>query len=342
MKTLTDWFNTINEKDLHPSQLIRQLAQQLDISDSPLYRTGLRIGYEADKGSKEVASYHNYIHTSEAMASMYEMASVEFKDIPQQEVERLGLSRKEELVFLAVTVMAAHDLYHDGKDKAVTNPSKELEAQSARAATAIAFQEGVSRPIIDTLQRAIEATIVDPDLNDITHTAYHANRHDAVAAISQMATESDLAASISPTWGPTKGELLANEVEQAGNTSLAAGLRSFNGRKFFLENICEIHSVSGKALGLEEARQQQVKAMEKVQQSLSPTLCQLQDQMFKLQQAKDLSSPEMKELQIKLRQDIQLEIKNIQSEHGTPSMLKQVESKISTIGHHNDGSLAMS
>ena len=219
MKTLTDWFNAINEHDLHPSQLIQQLAQQLNISDSPLYRTGLRIGYEADKGSKEVSSYHNYIHTSEAMASMYEMASIEFKDIPPLEVERLGLSRKEELVFLAVTVMAAHDLYHDGKDKAVTNPSKELEAQSARAATAIAFQEGVSRPIIDTLQRAIEATIVDPDLNDMTHTAYHANRHDAVAAISQMATESDLAASISPTWGPTKGELLAHEVEKAGNTA---------------------------------------------------------------------------------------------------------------------------
>lgn len=291
MDKLNTWFDQINAQDLHPSQLLEILISKQGTSVSPsLIAAGRAIAVEADKDVS--GAYHNYIHTSEAMASMYELATIEFANASPDTLAAAGVNSKEELILLAVITMAGHDLKHDGRASALENPSTDLEERSAAASYQLCDANHLNPKTSDIIKYGIEGTIVNKQVSDRNINNYETNPSDPKNAIAQLATEADLAASISMKHGVAKGALLSEEVRNSGNEGLAKGLASFNGRKFFLENLCHMKSHASQAIGLEQERFLQVTAMSMAQEQLSQAATALSFQIDSLKRGFDVLGPD--------------------------------------------------
>ena len=260
MQEMHNWFDQINTKDIHPSQLFDYIASALDISPSnPLHIAGTSISKLADNDT--AAAYHNYIHTSEAMAAMYELASAEFKNVSNETIQSASVKTKQELILAAVITMAGHDVLHDGLSERIAPPgstdeykniqANRLEIQSANKLNELCKSAGVEQNTIAVMTAAIQGTAVkNTNLSLQNRLNYKENPDLAINAIAQLATEADLAASISHIYGPPKGELLATEATNAENHALATGLVSTKGREWFLKNACHLLSTGSKETGL--------------------------------------------------------------------------------------------
>lgn len=326
MDKIHTWFEYINTNDVKPSSLFKQILNEQGLSlHTSLANAGLNIAFEADKDSKEKASYHNYIHTAEAMASMYEMAKIEFENVSDETLKLAGVSSKNELIVLAVATMAGHDLYHDGKDKALVNPTTDLEAKSAHASRKLADSNNLDYKAAELIKYSIQATQVDESISNKNIENYKRAPNNPIYAIAQMATEADLAGSISSKFGVQKGLMLSDEVRKAGNENMALGLASFNGRKFFLESLCKIHSKGGLASGLESERLAQVISMNLTQETFSPALKELRQSQAALSSkaVSDLlgEDPCHASLKQKTNDAITAECRAIQTNIGTEKLL---------------------
>lgn len=343
MDKLNTWFDQINAEDLHPSQLLETLLAKHSSSNiaPSIIAAGRAIAAEADKDVS--GAYHNYIHTSEAMASMYELASIEFAHASPDTLEAAGVNTKEELIVLAVITMAGHDLQHDGRASALENPSTNLEEISAAASHQLCNANNLNQKTSDIIKYGIEGTIVNKQVSDRNINNYETNPSDPKNAIAQLATEADLAASISMKHGVAKGALLSQEVKNSGNEGLAKGLASFNGRKFFLENLCHMKSRASHTIGLEQERSMQVSAMTVAQEQLSNTAKDLKAQIEALKHGFDIlgPDPESETLVKDLSSQLYKERSSVEANVGTTPLFNKLADVIRDLSPKTEMSFAL-
>ncbi len=260
MEKLHAWYQKINTNKLKPSEVFVILANILNIDNkTKLYKAGFHIAKQAD--TDITAAYHNYIHTSETMATMFELAKIELEEIELTQLKTLGLQNKSELILIAIITMAGHDILHDGLADQIISPdisaedkflhANRLEIQSANCVKHICEKLQVPQKVTEIMTNAILGTAVkNHQLYEKNRTNYKNNHSSIQNIITQLATEADLAASISHVYGPAKSQLLAKEIADAGNELLAKNLMNVEGRLWFLNNACHLLSKGSKETGL--------------------------------------------------------------------------------------------
>ena len=308
----------IETHKMKPTDVARDILSELQGASNSLKLAFIDIANVANNDSS--GAYHNYTHTAEAMYSIYELAKIEYESWTPDDIKASGFESKEDLILASVMVMAGHDIGHDGRANAFENPSLELEENSAGLVANIIKKHKLPDVVEKILMHSILATKVDQHTVKTNISNYIENPKNPVYVIAQMAAESDLAASISRHYGPTKGELLAQEVEQSGNKGLAKGLRSFNGRKFFLENMCHMITAGAKSIGLTSEVNIQIDAMNRAIEESVPEIKRISSEIVSLEQTSKVLEITVPELQT-LKSEVSSLKLGAEGTHGTNFML---------------------
>lgn len=205
---------------------------------------------DAHGGSGQPA-YHNEAHFKEAVLAMGALCSAEFEGHPD----------RSRLVALGVIAMAGHDFLHDGTRN---EPGKSLEENSFRACLPLLRQAGLGQADVAAIESVILGT--EDRLLGANRAAYQARQTGPlgreVDQLRMLANEADLSASLLPGSGQKMGALLASEWNAAG-IEMGKTVASWAGRLGFLGFACT-GSAAARAMGLEEARDVQVRAFSRL------------------------------------------------------------------------------
>lgn len=155
-----------------------------------LWQLVLRIAHLTDSEGRALAlrgqelAYHNRRHAADCVLAMAWLLA-----------GSTGIG--ERLTLLSIAAMAGHDLGHQGRSNHALGACQ--EARTARRLDT-ACAQGLARADRALLARLVRGT--DPAQVDANHDRYLADPADARGHVQVLMNEADIAASLSPRWGP--------------------------------------------------------------------------------------------------------------------------------------------
>jgi 3'5'-cyclic nucleotide phosphodiesterase len=201
-------------------------------------------------------SYHNRLHTADTLicmaALLSQTTSVQDKCSENETRPKVAL-RPDQSAFMLL-VMLCHDVLHRGK---INRFPFENELHTIEYILPVLKRQGVALSDQNRLKHLIIHT--DPAICSKNHqkTIPTPLSLDNRGLQQVLVNQADISASVLPELAQSQGHALADEWND-DFPDLAAGVRSLQGRLYFLENIAIFSSPQAHTLGLHSLRSKQV------------------------------------------------------------------------------------
>lgn len=201
-------------------------------------------------------SYHNRLHTADTLISMTALLSQTSSIGCSDSRDHNTCSRAFDADHFAfmLLVMLCHDVSHPGK---INRFRFANELHSLRIVFPLLTREGLALRDQQRLRQLIIHT--DPAICAANHQKTIAKPLSLDDKVLQqvLVNEADITASVLPEFAASQGQALANEWND-DFPDLAAGVRSLQGRLYFLEHTAMFSSPQALKLGLDTLRRNQV------------------------------------------------------------------------------------